>query len=287
MKNYLILTLLLLGAPIATRAQAPQPLPLYPEGIPDSNGFTKADEVLMPNHRLANIAEPDYYLFLPEQAKATGQAVVIFPGGGYVRVAFDHEGLQVARWLNSHGIAAVVVRYRMPNLHYEIPLRDAHKAIRMVRENAATWHIDPNNVGVMGFSAGGHLAATAATRFEAETHPDFAVLFYPVITLDEQITHSGSRNNLIGPDASQALVERYSLDRQVTAAAPPAFLALSDDDRTVPPLNSTLYYNAMKASGVPGEMHIYPTGGHGWGWNEDFTYKDELRPALLRWLQSR
>ncbi len=286
MKKYLISAMMILGLSLQAGAQAPQPQPLYPNGAPDSNGLTKADEILA-DGRLTNGSEADYYLFLPDKAKATGQAVVVLPGGGYALVAYDHEGLQVARWLNAHGIAAIVVRYRMPNKHHEIPLRDVHQAIRTVRSNAAKWNIDPNDVGIMGFSAGGHLASTAATKFDAATRPDFAVLFYPVITLGPPSAHTGSRTNLIGTDASPEMIRRYSSEQQVSNRTPRTFLALSDDDKTVPPVNSTLFYDALKAYGIPAELHIYPTGGHGWGWREDFKYKDEVRTALLRWLQEK
>lgn len=285
MKKSILIAMLFLGMAVNAGAQAPQPRPLYPNGAPESNGLTKADEILTDDGRLANVSEADYYLFLPDKSRATGQAVVIFPGGGYRRVVFDQEGFQAARWLNAHGIAAIVVRYRMPNGHSDIPLKDAHQVIRMVRENAAVWNIDPANVGVMGFSAGGHLAATAATHFDAGTRPDFAVLFYPVVTLDERSSHTGSRTNLLGPDYKPELVKFYSNELQVTPQTPRTFLALSDDDTAVPPLNSILFYNALQANKVSGELHIYPSGGH--GWSETFKYKDEVRASLLRWLQQK
>lgn len=261
-------------------------LPLYPNGAPDSNGLEESDKKQIDDFRLDWASEADYAVYLPEKSKATGQAIIILPGGGYSGVAYNHEGIQVAKWLNANGIAGIIVRYRMPNGHYEIPLEDVHAAFRLVRQNAAKWGIDPNNLGVMGFSAGGHLASTADVYFDDETRPDFAVLIYPVISFQEKITHHGSRNNLIGTEYNAELVDRYSTELNVKDNTPPTFIALSDDDKVVVPANGVAFYSALKEKDIPGELHIYPTGGHGWGWNEDFIYKDEVRTSLLRWLKS-
>ena len=266
-------------------AQTPQALPLYPDGAVESNGFSAAD-VRLTATNLDKCAEADYFVFPADPAQATGQAVVICPGGGYISLAYGHEGLDVAEWMNEHGITAVVLRYRMPNGHPEIPLKDAQTALKLVRQKAADWHVDPNRVGIMGFSAGGHLAATAATHFTGpEDRPDFSILIYPVITMDERYTHKVSREELIGRDAPIELVDRYSNEKQVSDRTPVTFLALSDDDGGVPPVNSTMYYEALKAHGVPAELHVYPSGGHGWGWLETFKYHDELRTSLDRWLK--
>lgn len=202
--------------------------------------------------------------------------------GGYGCVCYEREGLEVAHWLGDHGIAALVLRYRMPNGHHEIPLEDVHEAIRIARRNAPSWGVDPHQVGVMGFSAGGHLASTASTHFDERTRPDFSILIYPVITMGERYTHMGSRENLLGKGYDAGLVERYSSERQVTPQTPPAFIALSDNDEVVPVRNSILYYDALKENGVPAELHVYPTGRH--GWIGRFDYWDEYRAALLRWL---
>ena len=266
-------------------AQTPQALPLYPDGAVESNGFSAAD-VRLTATNLDKCAEADYFVFPADPAQATGQAVVICPGGGDISLAYGHEGLDVAEWMNEHGITAVVLRYRMPNGHPEIPLKDAQTALKLVRQKAADWHVDPNRVGIMGFSAGGHLAATAATHFTGpEDRPDFSILIYPVITMDERYTHKVSREELIGRDAPIELVDRYSNEKQVSDRTPVTFLALSDDDGGVPPVNSTMYYEALKAHGVPAELHVYPSGGHGWGWLETFKYHDELRTSLDRWLK--
>ncbi len=260
-------------------AQTPQPL--YPDGPERSSGIDPASTVDR-DGVLFNVTVPDYYVFLPERERAVGQMVVVCPGGGYGCVCYEREGLEVARWLGDHGIAALVLRYRMPNGHHEIPLEDVHEAIRIARRNAPSWGVDPHQVGVMGFSAGGHLASTASTHFDERTRPDFSILIYPVITMGERYTHMGSRENLLGKGYDAGLVERYSSERQGTPQTPPAFIALSDNDEVVPVRNSILYYDALKENGVPAELHVYPTGRH--GWIGRFDYWDEYRAALLRWL---
>ena len=267
------------------QAQTPRARPLYPQGAPDSNGLPP-ENVRTTQDIVFGATEADYLAYPADADRATGQAVVICPGGGYAAVCFDHEGIQVARWLNERGITAVVLRYRMPNGHPDIPVEDALAAIRMVREKARLWHVDPHRVGIMGFSAGGHLASTVSTHFENDSQrPDISILIYPVITMDERYTHKVSREELIGRDAPIELVDRYSNEKQVSDRTPVTFLALSDDDGGVPPVNSTMYYEALKAHGVPAELHVYPSGGHGWGWLETFKYHDELRTSLDRWLK--
>ena len=267
-------------------AQQPMELPLYPEGPAESAGF-KTEEYWADSTRVADVQNPMLYVYLPEKSKAAGRAVVICPGGGYARLAIEKEGHAVARWMNGQGIAAVVLKYRMPNGHHEIPLKDAQTALETVRTKAAEWGIDPGKVGIMGFSAGGHLAATASTHFTSEKNrPDFSVLIYPVITMDETFTHRGSREHLIGKGYKADLVQRYSNEKQVTAQTPVTFLALSDDDKAVPPANGVGYYLALRACGVPGELHVYPTGGHGWGgFDTRFKYEKEFQTSLARWLK--
>ena len=267
-------------------AQQPMELPLYPEGPAESAGF-KTAEYWVDSTRVADVQNPMLYVYLPEKSKATGQAVVICPGGGYVRLAIEKEGHAVARWMKEQGIAAIVLKYRMPNGHHEIPLKDAQTALETVRTKSAEWGINPNKVGIMGFSAGGHLASTASTHFDSEKNrPDFSVLIYPVITMDETFTHRGSREHLIGKGYKADWVQRYSNEKQVTVQTPVTFLALSDDDKSVPPANGVGYYLALKACGVPGELHVYPTGGHGWGgFDTQFKYEKEFQTSLARWLK--
>lgn len=279
-----LLALFCLGFTGFGHAQAPAAQPLYPQGAGESNGLPK-EGVVTTDDNVVMAVDADYFLYRADPEKATGQAVVICPGGGYAGVAYAHEGLRVAEWLNGLGITAVVLRYRMPNGHSEIPLKDAQTALRMVREHAPQWGVDPQQVGIMGFSAGGHLAATASTHFTDERdRPDFSILIYPVITMQERETHAGSRQNLLGRDAGIDRIDLYSNERQVSDRTPRTFIALSDDDKGVSPVNSTKYYEALKAHDIPAELHVYPSGGHGWGWRESFKYHNELTGSLARWL---
>lgn len=226
---------------------------------------------------------PVIKVFLPE--KPNGQAIVACPGGGYHHLAMEHEGTDFAPWLNEQGIALIVLKYRMPKGDNTVPLKDAKQAIRIVRMNAKEWNINPEKVGIMGSSAGGHLASTLSTHFEADTRPDFQILFYPVVTMKEEYTHGGSRKNLLGDNPSEDLVNYYSNELQVTTETPRAFILLSHDDKAVPSPNSVNYYLALQKNGVPAEMHIYPTGGHGWGFRDNFIYKSQWTTALFQWLK--
>lgn len=252
---------------------------------PHSNGITTPEEEPEPN-RLANTSTAELFLYPADTSRhaPTGLGVVICPGGGYSRLAIDHEGVQVARWLAENGITAAVLKYRLPNGHPEVPLEDAEQALRLLRgEVPGAEDFACRKVGIMGFSAGGHLAAYTSTM--GSVRPDFSLLFYPVITANPG--HQGSFNQLVGKENRTAETDaRYSLENQVTQQTPPALLLLSDDDRTVPPVSSTRYYNALKEHGVKASMHIYPTGGHGWGIRDSFRYKAEWQAALLDWLKA-
>ena len=214
--------------------------------------------------------------------KPNGQAIIACPGGGYAGIATTHEGHDMAAWFNSQGITYAVLHYRMPYGNHEIPLSDAHQAIRYMRKHAAQWNI--HQLGIMGFSAGGHLASTAATHFTDDSRPDFQILFYPVVTM-KNATHQGSKNHLLGENASQDLVELYSNELQVTPNTPPAFIMHSSDDRSVPVSNSLDYYSALIKNGVSATMHLYPIGGHGWGYNDYFIYKRQWTGELEKWLR--
>lgn len=251
---------------------------------PHSNGITGPEEEPEP-YRLANTSTAELYLYPADASKATGLGVVICPGGGYARLAIDHEGFQIGQWLAAQGITAAVLKYRLPNGHPEVPLEDAEQALRVLRGDApgAEDYACPK-VGIMGFSAGGHLAAMASTM--GAVRPDFSLLFYPVITAERGKGHQGSFNNLVGTERRTAESDaRFSLENRVTEQTPPALLLLSDDDRTVPPVNSLRYYNALKEHGIEASLHIYPTGGHGWGFHDNFRYKAAWQAALLDWLQ--
>jgi len=272
---------LLCGICAVTRAE-PMAAPLWPDKKPDENG-EKVRELTKGkvDRFISNVTVPVLYVHLPPADKANGAAVVICPGGAYVGVAIDREGHDVARWLNSIGVAGIVLKYRMPNPaatgeQIPWPLQDAQRAIRLVRQRAAEWKIDPNRVGIMGFSAGGHLASTAGTHFDAgkadaqdpieqqSCRPDFIILGYPVITFNPPIAHTGSRDNLLGKNADATLIEKYSNELQVTAQTPPAFLVHARDDG-VNVENSIQFAEAMKKAGVPCELQLYDKGGHGYG----------------------
>lgn len=264
-------------------AQQPIEISLWPNGMPNSNGLTGTEEDLE-GGRVANVVNPSIAVYRPE--KSNGMAIIMCPGGGYARLAMGHEGHDMAAWFTTQGITYVVLKYRMPNGHYEVPLSDAEQAIRIVRQHAAEWNINPHRIGIMGASAGGHLAASLATLYSSqETRPDFQVLFYPVISMKEGVTHAGSRVNLIGEKPSAELEKKYSLEQQVNAQTPQAFIMLSSDDGAVPPANSLGYYEALLKNHVPATLHAYPIGGHGRGFRDNFTYKRQWTGELEKWLR--
>lgn len=248
------------------------------------------------------VQNPDIAVYLPSKPNATGQAVVICPGGGYHVLAYDWEGKDIAKWLNSIGVAGIVLKYRLPNaksniVSYKSPLLDAHRAIRLVRYHAKEWNIDPQKVGIMGFSAGGHLASTAGTHFDSgnsdsgdpveriSSRPDFMILGYPVISMDEAVTHKGSKRNLLGPDPSPDLVKEYSNELQVTDNTPPTFLFLASDDKSVIPENSLRFYQALVKNNVSAEMHIYPEGGHGFSLAVNKSHTNKWVTDCAAWLK--
>ncbi len=233
-------------------------------------------------------------VFLPPADKANGVAIVLCPGGGYIRHVTDREGYPIAQWLSEHGIATIILEYRLPELRHQVPLLDAQRAIRLTRANAATWKIDPKRIGILGFSAGGHVASTAATHFDngnAESpdpierlscRPNFAWLVYPVITMGKY-TNTGSRNELLGPDPKPELVRFYSNETQVTADTPPTFLAHAVDDKPVPPENSREFVAAMKVHRVSVELLELPSGGHGLNGCKGPLW-EQWKAAALKWL---
>lgn len=254
---------------------------LWPDGPAESNGIT-APEQRRDDWSVTNVSEASIYVW-PALRENTGRAILICPGGGYSNQAANHEGKMFAEWFASQGITAVVLKYRLPNGHSEIPLTDAQQAMRVVRENAAEWGVDPKKVGVIGFSAGGHLASTLLTHFDKESRPDFGILYYPVITMKDA-THGGSRLNLLGENPSPELIERFSNETQVTADTPPTMIFFSDDDGAVPPLNGTMFYNALKHNNVPAALYVFPTGGHGWGFRSNFEYHEQMKALTMDWI---
>ena len=224
-------------------------------------------------------------IFLPSD-KSSGRALIICPGGGYDHLAFENEGTAWASYFNEQGIAAFVLKYRMPKGNPLVPISDAEEAIKIVRKNAEKYKIDPEDVGIMGSSAGGHLASTIATHSDGDAKPNFHILFYPVITMDPTFTHLGSMKNFLGSDSNNELIEKYSNDLQVTNKTPKVFITLSDDDGGVPPKNGLNYYMQCNLKGVSASLHVYPTGGHGWGFRTTFPYHSEVLKELKSWLQS-
>lgn len=289
MKSYLAAGLLLLAAICRAEEPPPDVKRVEPQRIP------------LWNHRAPigddQFQEAEAWITVHRPAKNNGAAIVICPGGGYGTLVKDAEGHGIARWLNRHGITGVVLEYRLPAGRPLVPLLDAQRALRTVRANAKQWEIDPSLVGIMGFSAGGHLAASAGTHFDkGETsaadavsrlscRPDFLILVYPVIIMDE-MTHQGCRNNLFGKDPSPKLVALFSNEKQVTAQTPPTFLAHAQDDKVVPPQHSLSFYNALQAQKVSAQYLELPSGGHGLNGYQGPMW-DAWQAKSLAWLAQR
>lgn len=287
---------------MVNRMQGQEVISLYENKIPNSKPAPDQEErEVRPDGTeiIGAISVPTLMIFLPENPSPDRTAVIIFPGGGYRINAIKHEGVDVARKLNEWGIAAFVVKYRIPSddtmIDKEIgPLQDAQRAIHLVRKNANQWKVDPSKIGIMGFSAGGHLASTAATQFtrpviEGETEdlrPDFLILGYPVISFADTVGHIGSRDNLLGKNPPHSKIVQYSNDRQVTKDTPPTFIVHASDDKSVVPDNSILFYQSLVKHGVPAELHIYERGGHGFGMNNPTTQENWM-DTLKNWLASR
>ncbi|MBL7856759.1 MAG: alpha/beta hydrolase [Cyclobacteriaceae bacterium] len=284
---------------MATAAMAQQTIPLYPGTIPNSK--PTPDEEVTTNEGMTivrNISRPSLSIFLPAKEKANGTAIIIFPGGGYWVNAIGHEGYDVAKKFTAMGITAFVVKYRIPNdatmMDREIgPLQDAQQAIHVVRTRAKEWSINPSQIGVMGFSAGGHLASTAGTHFTkpvivepgvVNVRPDFMILIYPVISFQDHVGHTGSRDQLIGKSPLKDKIDFYSNELQVTAQTPPTFLVHASDDDAVKSENSILFYQALVKYHVPAELHIYQKGGHGFGMNNKST-SDQWMDRCTNWLR--
>jgi acetyl esterase/lipase len=289
--------LVMLTSPFTSIFAQQKPIPLYPNGVPNSK---KAPityrEVMGADSFASKVTVPVIIPFLAAKDIANGTAVVICPGGGYGGLSMENEGSSIARAFNKIGVTAFVLKYRLPSDSIMVdktigPLQDAQRAIQMVRQNAVALGIDPNKVGIIGFSAGGHLASTAITHFNKAVinntdninlRPDFGVLLYPVISFGPQ-AHVGSREALIGKTPSQDLIDLYSNEKQVTANTPPTFLVHAEDDDVVPVQNSLMFYDALLQNKVKAEIHIYQAGGHGFGLNNKTT-KDLWFDRLANWM---
>ena len=278
-----------------------EPIVLWPNGAPDAlenpdyvESYTY--DALGDIRGMSKVSVPTLTPFLADSKYSKGTSVIICPGGGYSHLAIKKEGYKVAKWLNTLGISAFVLKYRMPSEETmkdksNGPLQDAQEALRMIRSNSKKWNLDPNKIGVLGFSAGGHLASSLSTHYEDQVYaskerisarPDFSILVYPVISMKEGVTHNGSKRNLLGDEPSQESIERYSNANQVTAETPHAFLVHATDDKAVPVENSLEYYSALKRHEVPVEMHIYERGGHGFGLGVSGTNTDWPK-SLHKW----
>jgi acetyl esterase/lipase len=281
------LAILSLSLVLAQPADGPKVELLWPKGAPGAVGTEPADK-------------PSLTVYLPPSDKATGTAVVVCPGGGYGALADKHEGKDVAEFLNTLGVAAFVLKYRIaPRYKHPAPITDAQRAIRFVRAHAKDYGVKPDRIGIMGFSAGGHLASTAATHFDdgkadaddpiekAGCRPDFAILCYPVITLEAPYAHVGSRNNLLGKEPDPKLVESLCNEKQVTAKTPPTFLFHTNEDNGVVPENSILFYMALRKAKVPAELHIYEKGKHGVGLAPGDPVLSGWSTCLAGWLKTR
>jgi acetyl esterase/lipase len=277
-----------LCAPLyAAEAAAPETIKLWEQGAPGEPGTKPADEPLL-------------LLSRPNESVAVPTAVIVIPGGGYAHLAMDHEGAQIADWLNSLGITAFVLKYRMSSTghRHPVPMLDGQRAIRTVRSRANEWNIDPNRIGIIGFSAGGHLASTLGTHFNdgmskaedridrVSSRPDFMILCYPVISMTSDFIHRGSRDNLLGPNPDKSLLEQLSNETQVTRDTPPTFLFHTTEDTAVPPENSLAFYSALRQAGVPAELHLYEHGPHGVGLARDIPGTNTWPDRARDWLKS-
>lgn len=269
-KTILVCSLLLVS--VLASAQQGLEIDLWPSAPKTSNGD--------PND-LAKVT-----VFLPEKKLATGRAILICPGGGYTHLAFEKEGTSWAPFFNAQGIAVIVLKYRMPHGVSIVPREDAEEAMRLIRRMADEWNINTNDIGIMGFSAGGHLASTIATHSKGDAAPNFQILFYPVITMEEGVTHQGSRDNLLGKKPKRKLLNEYCNEQHVNASTPRAFIVLAHNDKAVSPINSISYYEELCQHKVPTSMHIYPSGGHGFGIRQSFPNHYEMMTELREWLRS-
>ena len=287
-----LLTLLQSPAERATTKSSLE-IPLWPNGTPGAPAEPGAEVVKgeAPDRQVSEIHVPTMTVYRLQDEGAARSAILICPGGGYRTLSIDKEGHDIARWCTRAGVVGIVVKSRLPRPEGHVyghaaPLEDLTQAMRLVQENAKDWSIDPARVGVMGFSAGGHLAATASVHLKGGLRPAFSVLIYPVISMRPGLVHQGSFQQLLGQDAAEYLLARYSCEERVEASSPPAFLVHTSDD-PVKVGNSLAYYVALQSKGVPSELHIFDRGGHGYGMRHKDLPLGHWPEALLRWLQVR
>jgi acetyl esterase/lipase len=255
----------------------PETIQVWPDGAPNAFTYDASTDPQGENYKEA-------ILEIYPARNPNGRCVIICPGGGYAVLSMTHEGRDIRQWLNARGFTCCLLQYRMPRGHHDVPLSDVQQAMRIMRGRT---DLGITHIGVMGFSAGGHLASTASTHYvDAETRPDFQILVYPVITFEKPYTHDGSVFGLLGAEPSQEMLDLYSNQKQVTPDTPPAFILAASDDWLVPVKNSLMYYEALVENKVSATMHIYPTGGHGFGWGDNYIYKQEWSSELERWFNT-
>lgn len=278
-------------------AASPLVLPLWPEGVPGARAI--GPERHEAGGRITHVSEPTLTIYAPAIDRPNGTAVIIAPGGGYGLLSTEREGVQYANWLSTLGVTSFVLKYRLAEFGHPAPLQDVLRAVRLVRSRAAEFKVNPARIGVMGSSAGGHLAASAGTLFDhpagrtgapldaTSARPDFLILMYPVITMDDPHAHAGSRRNLLGEKPSPELLQLASLEKQVTAATPPTLLIHTQEDQSVPVENSILFYQALTRARVPAEMYLFEHGSHGMGMKADFGTASDWPQRAEEWLRHR
>lgn len=262
----------------------PEVIKLWDGVAPEYEGKVSGEEYMEENGHLWNVSEPTLTVYPAKADVNTGLSIIICPGGGYALNSFLKEGVRFAEWLSENGVTAGVLKYRMPAGVSQVPAEDAARAFVVLRSKSAEYGANPDKIGIMGFSAGGHLAATMTVHGEGECRPAFSVLMYPVITMDKALTHQGSRNNLLGENPAEDKVEYYSTEKCVKTDTPPTLLMASYDDNVVDVKNSMLMFDTLKDNGVEASMYIFPSGGHGWGFNKNFRYHEVMKSLLLDWL---
>lgn len=280
-----------------SEAAAPLVIPLWPEGVPGAKAI--GPERLEEGGRITNVSEPTLTVYGPAVDRPNGTAVIIAPGGAYGLLSNEREGIQYVHWLSTLGVTTFVLKSRLKEFGHPAPLQDVLRAVRIVRSRAAEFKINPNRLGVMGSSAGGHLAASAGTLFNhpagktgapldaTSARPDFLILMYPVISMDDPVAHAGSRKNLLGEKPVPDLLQLMSLEKQVTSATPPALLIHTQEDQTVPVENSILFYQALTRAKVPAEMYLFEHGSHGMGMKAEFGTASDWPRQAAEWLRNR
>lgn len=285
MKRFLFISILLITCMLHGFSQ--EEIKLYPNGPTESNEL-KTEEKWRDKDFLLDISEPRMYAYPASKENNCGTAVLICPGGGYSGVSAVKEGAEIAKWFNELGVSAFVLYYRMPNGHYEIPLKDAQTALSIIHKRAREWKINKKKIGIMGFSAGGHLASTVGTHFKTKAErPAFMLLAYPVVTMNKDLTHKGSRDNLLGKNPSDELVKLYSNELQVNKQTPPTFIIHARDDGAVPIANSENLLEALQKNKVPAKLVTYDEGGHGFGMRKKGIPVENWPQKMKSWLTER